>query len=383
MNKRKVLYCVPSLYLPGGIERVITTKMNYLAEEVGYDVYVVLTDGLGKEPYYKLSPLITIIQLGLEFEELWHLSFIKKIPVYLKKQWEFKKRLKKVLFDIKPDITISTLRREVNFITDIKDGSKKIGELHVNRKNYRNFEADETNWVKLQFSKYWMNSLIKKLKRLDKFVVLTEEDRGNWHELKNVEVISNPMPFQTNRTAKLDTKTVLAIGRYVYQKGFDLLLESWKLIEENHPDWNLEIYGGGDRQPYLDLSNSLGLKNIKLNAATENIIDRYCESSIFVLSSRFEGFGMVLIEAMECGVPVVSFACPCGPKDIVKDGKNGLLVVENDYYDLAEKINYLITNDKERIQMGKYAKLSVHNYTIDIIMKQWVALFENSLNGKF
>ena len=82
-------------------------------------------------------------------------------------------------------------------------------------------------------------------------------------------------------------------------------------------------------------------------------------------------------------VPVVSFACPCGPKDIVKDGKNGLLVVENDYYDLAEKINYLITNDKERIQMGKYAKLSVHNYTIDIIMKQWVALFENSLNGKF
>ena len=149
---KKIVYCTPSLYIPGGVERVLTTKANYLAEVAGYDMTIVLTDGKGKEPYYPLSPKVKIIQLDIRFEELWHLSFIQKIFAYLKKQWIFKKKLTNILMELRPDITVSLLRREINFITSIKDGSKKIGEIHINKDHYRNFEGENTNFIKKIFN---------------------------------------------------------------------------------------------------------------------------------------------------------------------------------------------------------------------------------------
>lgn len=134
----RIAYCTPSLHIPGGVERVLTTKANYLAENGNYDIYILLTDGKGKPPCYTLSPKVKIIQLDIDFEELWELPLWKKVPVYLKKQRIYRRKLSAALSHLKPDITVSLLRREINFITSLKDGSKKIGELHVNRKNYRN-----------------------------------------------------------------------------------------------------------------------------------------------------------------------------------------------------------------------------------------------------
>ena len=162
---KKIVYCTPSLYIPGGVERVLTTKANYLAEVAGYDVTIVLTDGKGKEPYYPLSSKIHIVQLDINFEELWHLAFLKKAIVYLKKQRIFKKKLTQTLMELRPDITISLLRREINFITSIKDGSKKVGEIHVNKNNYRNFENTDSNIFKHIFSKWWLNNFINKIKK--------------------------------------------------------------------------------------------------------------------------------------------------------------------------------------------------------------------------
>lgn len=133
-RKPVIVYCTPSLYIPGGIERVLTTKANYLADVAGYTVYIILTDGQDKSPYYPLSSQIRLIQLGIEFEELWDLPLYKKIIVYLQKQRIYKCKLRNVLFSIKPDITVSLIRREINFITSIKDGSKKVGELHINKR---------------------------------------------------------------------------------------------------------------------------------------------------------------------------------------------------------------------------------------------------------
>lgn len=124
-NKLRIAYCTPSLYISGGVERVLTTKANYLAEIEKHDIYIILTDGKDKAPYYPLSPKVQVIQLNINFEEIWNLPFWKKIVVYPKKQHIYKRKLKETLFTIKPDITISLLRREINFITSIKDGSKK------------------------------------------------------------------------------------------------------------------------------------------------------------------------------------------------------------------------------------------------------------------
>lgn len=375
---KKIVYCTPSLYIPGGVERVLTTKVNYLVEVAGYDVTIVLTDGKGKEPYYPLSSKVKIIQLDINFEELWHLSFIKKAIVYLKKQRIFKRKLTETLMKLRPDITVSLLRREINFITSIKDRSKKVGEIHVNKANYRNFESNNTNLIKDCFAKWWMNSLIKKVKKLDCFITLTHEDNEKWQEIKTTVVIPNPIPKLPPVIGDLENKQVIAVGRYAYQKGFDLLIDAWKLVIEKHPDWILTIYGSGDRKEFQEQVIRLGLeKNCVLNGATSNINEKYSESSILAFSSRFEGFGMVLLEAMSCGLPCVSFACPCGPKDIITDGKNGYLVEPNNIEALAERICHLIENEELRKEMGKEARKRAEDFTEEKIMKQWIDLFEN------
>lgn len=372
----KIAYCTPSLYIPGGVERVLTTKANYLADVAGYDIYIILTDGKGKEPYYELSKKIHVINLDINFEELWSKSFLQKIPVYLKKQARYKKQLKKTLYEIRPDVTVSLLRREINFLCDIKDGSKKVGEMHINKAHYRNFEGKDYNWIKGIFSKLWMRELMSSLKKLDKMIVLSEEDKSSWTGIKNIDVIPNPLPFKAEKLSTHVNKQVIAVGRYVHEKGFDLLLESWKTVYEKHPDWQLVFYGSGDTTYYKELAKSIGVDKVcSFNGPTKDIKDKYAESSIYALSSRFEGFGMVIIEAMNCGVPVVSFACPYGPRYIITNGKDGFLVKDGDTGQLAEHICYMIEHPEERIQMGKNAIETAKKYSIEEIGKQWTELF--------
>ena len=324
----KIAYITPALYMAGGVERVLTLKTNYFAEHFGYDITIILTEGKDKPLFYPLSEKIKVINLDIGFEELWTCSFVKKIFVYLRKQSQYKKALTKELMRIRPDITVSLLRREINFLNDIKDGSKKIGEMHINRANYRNFETNDSNFIKNLFAKFWMYSLVSKLKHLDQFVVLTEEDKKAWAELPNISVISDPLSFCPTQRSSLSVKRVIAVGRYVYQKGFDQLLQAWATIERQYPEWQLVVFGDGNRTPYEQQMKELGIDDNRchLYGPTTDIQQEYVNSSIFVFSSRFEGFGMVLVEAMACGLPVVSFDCPCGPKDIIKDGEDGILV---------------------------------------------------------
>lgn len=379
----KIVYCTPALYMAGGVERVLTLKANYFAEHFGYDITIILTEGKDKPLFYPLSKRIKIVNLDVNFEELWTCSFVKKVFVYLSKQRIFKKRLTAELMHIRPDITVSLLRREINFINDIKDGSKKIGELHVNRANYRNFEEGDANFIKNLFAKFWMRSLVSHLKRLDKFIVLTEEDKASWTELSNVEVIPDPLAFDITEVSPLKAKRVIAVGRYVYQKGFDLLLQAWAKIEKLFPDWELAIYGMGDRSSYENLAQQLGINmnRCHLNGSTQDIRKEYLESSLFVFSSRFEGFGMVLIEAMACGLPVVSFDCPCGPKDIVSHDEDGLLVPSGDIDKLANAMSQLMDSYELRHQMAKNAICNVRRFQIDEIADRWQLLFEDVLNS--
>lgn len=375
----KIVFCTPALYSAGGVERIVSFKANYFAEQLGYDVTIIVTEGRGRDSYFPLSDKVKVINLELGFEDMWRASFTKKVFLYLSKQRQYKRLLKAELMRIRPDFTISMLRREINFLTDIQDGSMKIGELHVNRVNYRNFEVNDTNLVKSLFAKFWMKSLVGKLKRLDRLVVLTDKGKSDWPELANVTVIPDPIPLQMEVSSQLKGKRVVAIGRYAYQKGYDILLHVWSEVEKKFPDWSLSIYGMGNRSQYSQLMKNLGIdaERCQLNGPVNDVSKIYEESSVFVLSSRFEGFGLVLAEAMSCGVPVVSFDCPYGPSDIITDGVDGFLIKDWNVKAFADKVCLLMEDADMRQQMGRAAIDSSRRYQPDRIILEWQKLFES------
>lgn len=370
--------------MSGGLERIITLKANYFADVLGYEVTILTSEQQDKPPYYQLSPKVHHTDLSVCFDKHGkQQSFWKKAMQYPFKYYKFKKRFKKFLYQNKPDITISTLRRELNFIHSIKDGSIKIGEFHVTRYAYHANAMSETGFLSKILKDYWSKSFVKNISKLSKFVLLTQEECLNWPELNNTIVINNPLPFFPDKVSDCNNKSVIAVGRYAYQKGFDMLIDAWGIVNKQHPDWNLFIYGDGEREPYKEQIKKLHLEGTCfLKQPVPDITSKYTENSIFVLSSRFEGFGMVIVEAMACGVPPVSFACPCGPKDIIKDKVDGLLAQKENIVDLADQICYLIRNDAARKEMGRHARINSERFKIENIGKQWENLFEALLKSK-
>jgi hypothetical protein len=261
----------------------------------------------------------------------------------------------------------------------MKDKSIKLGEIHFNKSNYREFSDNcLPGIIQRAVKQYWMWQLIRQVRQLKSFVVLSHEDAAEWTELNNVTVIYNPLPFLPEQQSDNTPKQVIAVGRYVPQKGFDRLISAWSIVNKKHPDWILRIYGDGMREQLQNQIYELGISpSCILEHSTPDIVDKYCKSSIFVLSSRYEGFGMVIIEAMACGVPPVSFTCPCGPRDIISDGINGLLVENGNIEGLAEKICYLIENENVRREMGRQARMDIERFRIEPIAEQWKTLFES------
>ena len=374
----KIVYITPAIYSAGGVERVITLKASFFAEQYGYDVTIIVTEGKGRDSFFPLSDKVKVVNLAINFEELWTCSFIRKVFIYLKKQHLYKQLLSQKLLRIRPDITISTLRREINFLNDIPDGSKKIGELHVNRANYRNFKTEKSNYLKDLFAKLWANNLVGHLKKLDKLVVLTKEDCLAWPELKNTCVIPDPLPFTPSQVSPLTEKRVIVVARYSHEKGIDLLLQAWAEIEKQCTDWRLDVFGEGDTAPFEQLIDELTIdrNRCKLNGRINEIEQEYMKSSIAVCSSRFEGFGLVIVEAMACGLPVVSFDCLWGPHEIITNGENGLLVENGNIIKMADAINILIRNKKYREQIGKKSVVSVQQYNRSQIVQKWNDLFK-------
>lgn len=380
----KIVYCIPALYYPSGMERVLTMKANYLALQ-GHKVHIVITDGGNKPPYFSLEKSIQLHQLDIDFEEPYRHFFLYRVWLYQMKMHILKKKMDACLHEIKPDITVSLLRRDINIINKMTDGSLKVGEIHFDRLHYRHFSTPwMPSFVYSYVQKWWMTSLICELKKLSKFVVLTHEDAFFWPELNNVTVIPNPTSFFPDRVSDCSQKQVIAVGRYVAQKGFDRLISAWQKVVSRHPDWILKIYGdGGLREQLQQQIEELKLSgNCFLAHSVSDIVAKFRESSIFVLSSRYEGFGLVIVEAMSCGLPVVAFACHCGPRDIISEGIDGFLVSEGNIDELAEKVCLLIEREELRKEMGKMARLKAEHYKIEDIGAQWINLFETLLSER-
>ena len=377
-SKYKIVYCTPALYSAGGTERVVSVKANYFAEHLGYDVTIIVTEGNKGNSFFPLSDKVKVVNFGLGFEDLWNKPFLKKIYLYLVKQREYKRLLTRELLKIQPDITITTLRREINFIHEIKDGSRKIGELHLSRANYRGVEDRESSIIKSLFSKWWKKDVISNLQRLDKFVVLNENAVMEWPELDNVTMIPDPLPLKMEEKSTLQSKRIVTIGRYSYEKGYDYLLRIWALVEKKYPDWQLNVYAMGDPTPYVKLMDELSVdpRRCHLNSSLVDVESEYLRSSILVQPSRTEGFGLVLVEAMACGLPVVAFDCENGPRSLITDGEDGFLIPPYDVELFADRLMLLMDDERLRVEMGEKGLLKSQQYHISQIASQWEQLFD-------
>ena len=380
----KIVICTPALYSAGGVERVVSVKANYFADILNYDVTIIVTEGHGSNSFFQLSPKVKVINLGLRFEELWNITFVRKVFLYLYKQRRYKKLLTEELMRIRPDITITTLRREINFICDINDGSYKIGELHLSRENYRLIDSSKKNLIKWLFSRWWQKRIVDHLRRLDRFVVLTQNATLEWPELQNVKLIPDPLSISPNKQSLLSSKRIITIGRYSFEKGWDLLLRIWALVEKEYKDWQLDVYGMGDPTPYVRMLDNLSIdkKRCHLNASLVSVEEGYLRSSILVQPSRTEGFGLVIVEAMACGLPVIAFDCENGPRSILTDGEEGYLIPAFDVELFADRLKKLMSDENLRRNMGDKDQKKSQCYHIDSIGRQWKQLFDDLMQNK-
>lgn len=372
----KLIYCTHSTCNPGGMERVLLNKVTYLSQLPGWEVAVVTTDQHQRSPFYPFPERVRMMDLGINYSEDNGKGAWKKITGYLRKRKEHKRKLTALLLKEKPDIVVSLYPSESSFIPDIKDGSKKVLELHY------------CKFFRLQYGRKGLLGWIDKLRtrqdeqivrRFDKFVVLTNEDRGYWGNLPNIEVIPNAAMHVSDAYSDVMNKRVIAVGRLDYQKGFDRLIQAWELVQYTgkFTDWKLDIFGQGEwREMLQQMIDKAELQNtVCLNRPTKQIGEEYVKSDMLVMSSNYEGFPMVMIEAMACGLPVVSFDYKCGPKDIIQTGINGLLVPNGDIQALADAMMKVMEDEAYRKMLSLNARKVVDTYSEQAVMSQWIRLF--------
>ena len=359
----------------------MVNKVTYLVEKLHWDVSIVTTDQKNRPAFYPLPEGVRMTDLGINYSDDNVKHPIGKIFGYLLKRRTHRKRLTELLMREKADIVVSLYPSESSFIPLIKDGSRKVLELHF------------CKFFRLQYGRKGLLGLIDRwrtrqderiVRKFDRFVVLTHEDKGYWGNLPNIEVIPNAAKFMGNTSSDLTVHRVIAVGRLDYQKGFDRLLRTWRMIQQTgrYADWHLDIFGQGEWHDWLQgmivdwqLSDT-----VCIHRPTERIGEEYVASSIIVMTSHYEGFGMVLVEAMACGVPAIAFDCKCGPKDIIRQGENGLLVRDGDIEGLAQAMQCLMDDEPLRLRMGEEAKKVVDTYSEEAVMSQWTALFESLAN---
>lgn len=377
----KIIYCIGNIHNSGGIERIISTKANYLVNK-GYEIHIVVIYPAPKTPFFNFDSRIKFHYLNLDFEK----------EKGLKKKFHFRRNKKvflqtiSVLFHkIKPDIAISTFCKYSKYIYELNDGSKKIIERHFAKYKRAQYYS--------KLDKYYLGRIITYLYRLndynicnhfDRFIVLTHEDQKSWGQnLLNIEVIENPITIIPQHSACLENKKVISLGRLNQQKQFQHLIKIWKIISQKYPDWKLSIYGNGEQEKKLKkLISKLNLNSsIEINSPTSDVSSVLLESSIYAMTSKYEGFCLTLTEAMAHGVPPVSYDCKSSPAEIIKNGEDGLLVPLNNKKIFIQKLSFLIENEKLRKQMGKAASLNILRYSLDNIMQKWIDLFERLISS--
>lgn len=360
----KLLYIVPEINNEGGVARVLSMKANYLVEKFGYQIHILTQNEGNFSSFYPFSEKIVFHDMILKGSGF---RFINS----------YRKGLKSEIKAVDPDVILVCdnglkaftipfiLKTKIPIIFE-SHGSKFIEEKRRNKY----LPSTRIKWLFKDFSANMFTN----------FVALSDESLNEW-DVKEGLVIPNPLWLETNISAKLESKKVIAVARHSYEKGLDRLLVIWQRIAKMNPDWILEIYGK-DTVDLKEEAKKLEMDSeIRFFDPVKNIEEKYNQSSIYVMTSRYEGFPMALLEAMASGLPCVAYDCPCGPRAIINDNVNGFLIEDGNADLFIEKLNDLIENETLRREVGKNARSSSEKYNIDEIMQTWNQLFIGMKNS--
>jgi glycoside transferase family 4 len=370
----KIAYCIPATSNSGGMERVLSGKANYLAS-LGHELTIITTDQRGKAPFFPFQEGIAQYDLGINYDENNNEGILSKLRSYPGKKRLHRKRLTALLLELRADVVVSMFGDDADLLPSIQDGSRKVLEYHFSKLKRLQY-GRKGLWRLVDLLRTKLDE--RTVRPYDRFVVLTEEDRSYWGALPNIHVIPNPLPFTTDSPSDCSTHRVIAAGRYDFQKNFELLLHLWAKVAPDFPDWHLDIFGDGKLRGELTaLVEKLGLSSsVTLERPTHQMQEVYRTSSVYVMTSRYEGLPMVLLEAQQMGLPIVSFACPCGPRDVITDGVDGFLVEVGDEERFLSSLKKLMADEPMRRRMGGAARHASERYQVDVVMQQWQELFQ-------
>nr|MCR5351563.1 glycosyltransferase family 4 protein [Bacteroidales bacterium] len=374
----KLIYCIADLYNPGGMERVLLNKLRWWLRRGDCELMVVTTDQHGRPTFYDFPPEVRLVDLGVNYKDDKDRSALGQAFAYFRKRRTHRRALTELLLRERADFVISLYPSESSFIPRIKDGSRKILELHFNKLFRLQYNRKGLMGLMDRF-RTWQDKRI--VRRFDRFVVLTRQDAAMWGHLPNLSVIPNAA-IAPPVEHRYDNHRVIAVGRLDYQKGFDRLLDAWSMLPEAlRRTWSLDIFGQGEWEDMLkDQIVRLGIENsARIHPPTEHIFDEYAASDFLVMTSHYEGFPMVMIEAMACGVPAISFDFPCGPRDIIAQGLNGIITPEGDIPALAKQMLALMEDPERLKDMSRQARKISEAYSEEAVMGRWNLYFTDML----
>lgn len=373
----KLIYVVRSLHPVGGIERTLTDKANWLVAH-GHEVLFVTYKQGDDEVAFHLDGRIKLNDLRCPIYSLFKHPVYTRLFKYFSLSRMFQKRFREVINDFKPDTISVPIPNAEEFVWEVVKVARNIRvviESHVAYK-YLSYGRSKTD-----FFLYLFHPPFQAIRHSDALIVLTKSDADTWKRKgkQKVLVVPNPVSFYVDNVDNVekDEKRIISVGRLVSQKRFDRLIDAFALIANHYPGWYIDIFGEGDLRLVLEqqvmekkLSGRINIHNY-----TFDVMSEYLRSQFMVLSSDYEGFGLVIVEAMACGLPVISTDCPHGPSEIINNGVTGWLV-GLDVKDLADRMEWMITHQEERTIMGVKAHKAAAAYRKDVIMKKWESAYK-------
>lgn len=367
-----LLFVIDQVYIQGGIERVLSIKANALASNSANKVHIITTEQKNNTPCFHFNNAVIFQDLEINYtrnKSYFHPKNLLKLPTHI---FKMRSAIKKINPDV---VVVCSHSTDTFFMPFINKKIPKVKEFHFSK----HIELKARNTRGLTFKKCFFKFTDFVEKNYDKLIILNK-DEAKYYKTSNTIVIPNPLTFYPSSVSQFENKIVIAAGRIAPVKGYDLLIDIWHLVNLKKKDWQLHIYGNGDANYVESLQhkiNSYGLETkIILKGATDNIQNKMCNASIFAMTSHNECFPLVLLEAQACGLPIISFDCPNGPRNIINES-NGVLVPVNNMVQFSNKLLDLMSNKEELVNLGANARVNASNFSLDVVMQNWANMFND------